>query len=252
MRAHKKTFGLFILLLAATFSLTLLTGISNQKQGTAVGAQRKDATPIQQEGRMTEKQREHSKLYKEYKPDGNLRTLAESSAGDVEVVNGIPQKVFFSSSPPFNLQEFLRGMAHDSDAVVIGVVNKKASFLTEDENFIFSDYDFYVEEILKDNGAHPIDVKEITVTRPGGAIVLGQRAVCAIDESLEPLALGNRYLLFLKFIPSTCAYKAFNSKGSFLLDGNKAVKLTHEDLPFEIETGTETSSLIARIRSAVQ
>ncbi len=250
MQIHKKTIGLLILMVAL-FSLTLITGIGNQYQGTSAGAKRDDATPVQ-EGRMTEKERAHSKLYKEYKPDGNLRALAESSADDVEVVNGIPQKAFSSSSPPFNLQDFLREMARESDAVVIGVVHKKTSFLTEDENFVFSDYELNVEDILKNNSAHPIKVKSITVTRPGGAVVLGRRTVRATDESLEPLDRGNRYLLFLEFIPSTGAYKAFNSKGSFQLDGNKTVKLTHEDLPYEMETGTKALSLIAHIRSAVQ
>jgi hypothetical protein len=143
-------------------------------------------------------------------------------------------------------------MAYESDAVVIGVVGEKKSFLTEDENFVFSDYELNVEEILKNNSALPIKEKRVTVTRPGGAVMLAGHTVRAIDESLEPLALGSRYLLFLNFIPSTGAYKAFNSKGSFLLKGDRIVKLTREDLPFEMETGTETSSLIARIRGAVQ
>jgi hypothetical protein len=81
--------------------------------------------------------------------------------------------------------------------------------------------------------------------------MLGRRIVRATDQSLDPLVTGNRYLLFLEFIPDTGAYKAFNSKGSFLLDGDKAVKLTHEDLPYEMETEAGALSLVARIRSAI-
>jgi hypothetical protein len=250
MQTHKNRISLFMLLMVALSSLTLFTGIGNPYQDGSARGKQDEVTAVQP--RMSDKQRAHSKLYKEYKPDVNLRALAESSHEDVEVVNGIPQKAFNSSSPPFNLQDFLRDLASKSDAVVIGAVNKKTSFLTADENFVFSDYELDVEEILKDNSAQPINVKSITVTRPGGAVVLGRRMVRATDQSLEPLVPGNRYLLFLEFIPDTGAYKAFNSKGSFLLDGDKVVKLTHEDLPYEMETGAGALSLIAHIRSAVQ
>jgi len=251
MRHHKKIIGVSIVLMGAMFPLTLLTGISNPHQEGLSGAKRDNATATQA-GRMSEKQREHSKLYKWYKTEGNLRVRSESSPGDVEVVSGIPQRIYSSASPPFNFEAFLGEMTRKSDAVVIGVVEKKASFLTEDEDFIFSDYELNIGEILKNNSAVPIQTKSITVTRPGGSIMLGSHTIRAIDESLEPLALGNRYLLFLEFIPSTGAYKAFNSKGSFLLNGNSIVKLTHENLPVEMETGTQTSSLIAHIRSALQ
>jgi hypothetical protein len=172
-----------------------LAEIGTSHQRTSATAKPNDATS-KQEGKMTASQREHSKLYKAYAPGGNLRELAASSTTDVEVVNGIGQQAFSSNSAPFNLRDYLREMARDSDAIVVGTVTTKASFLTADESFVFSDYDLNVEEILKDNSAQPIKLTSLTVTRPGGTVTVGGRAIHATDESLEPLALGNRYLLF--------------------------------------------------------
>ena len=247
MQTNKNSTGVFIFLVIAISTLALLTAIGGSNQRTLAGPKQDDATPCQ-EG-MTDSQREHSKLYKAFASRRNLRSLAESSATDIEIVNGIPQQAFTSEAPPFNLQDFLRDMARESDAVVIGIVSKKASFFTEDETFVFSDYDLNVEEVLKNNHSHPIKLTSLTVTRPGGTVMVGRRAVRAVDESLEPLAVGERYLLFLEFIPRTGAYKAFNSKGSFQLEGNNTLKLTRENLPYELESGTKASLLISTIRN---
>ena len=182
-----------------------------------------------------------------------MRTLAAKTSGDVEVVNGAPQKMFRSNAAPVQLGEFLRELTNTSDAVLIGVVKDRASFVTAEGTFVFTDYSLAVEQILKNNPMsflHPFD--NISVTRPGGNVQLEGRNIRALDESLGPLAVGSRYLLFLDYVPSTGGYKAFNSQGSFRIEGNRAAKLTIEQLPSDLESGADIDVLAAYIRTAVR
>lgn len=164
-------------------------------------------------------------------------------------MTGIGDKIISSSAPPFNLEEFLRDMTCDSDAVLVGQVKSKVSQLTENEEFTFTDYEVTVEDVVKNNAASPINAQSnITVTRPGGMIRLDGRIIQAIDQYYKPFALGGRVLLFLKFIPSTGAYKAFRSEGSFTLSGGKLIKLTDEDLPAELESEKSAEAFTSKIR----
>ena len=56
----------------------------------------------------------------------------------------------------------------------------------------------------------------------------GGKVAEAIDVSFKPLEVGQQYVLFLKFIPSTGAYRAVSSTGSFQILGSKVTKLTEE------------------------
>ena len=196
---------------------------------------------------------EHSKLYKQYSGRGDLRKLAEKTSGDIEVVNELPQKMFQSDAPPVQLGTILRDLTNSSDAVLIGIVKDRASFVTEEGTFVFTDYDLAVEQILKNNPVnllHPSD--KVSVTRPGGDLQLNGHSVRALDRSLAPLLVGGRYLLFLDYIPDTGAYKAFNSHGSFRIQGNRTAKLTMEQLPSDLEGGADIEVLAAFIRAAVR
>jgi hypothetical protein len=198
---------------------------------------------------MNERQVQHSKLYAAYKGIGDLRVIAAKSTGDVEVLAGIGQKIFQSDARPIDSETFLNDVIAKSDAIVIGTVREQQSFLTAEGTFVFTDYSFSVEQILKNNNLGPLrPTDNIVITRPGGVIELGGHTVKAADESLGSFERTHRYLLFLDYIPATGAYKAFNSYGAFQIDGGKLVKLTREQLPNELEKGTDASTLIAHIK----
>ena len=235
---RKRMFLLFTTLIAAVTIGNITLRGQNQKTPSTDGE--------------TRKQKEHSKLYKEYGVGKKLRELAEKTPGtEVTVIKGMPEKTFNPDSPPFDLQGFLKKLACHADAVVIGVIQDQSSELTEDEDFVFTDYDMSVEQILKDNAMAPIPpTGELTISRPGGVVLVNSKKVQALDESLEPLSMGQHYLLFLEYIPITRSYKAFNSNGSFRLSGKKIIKLTKESLPSELETGNDAESLFSEIRNA--
>jgi hypothetical protein len=226
-----------------------------QKDAKANTQRRADgATPVDKVVK-TEKQKIHAKLYKEYSKDGrkSLRALASSApAGEVggDVMPGTP--VLTPGPTAFDLNEFLKGAVRDADAVVVGSVKSKTSLFNEPETFIFTDYQLGIEEVLKNNPASPINLSdEITVTRPGGAVVLDNgRLVRVGDRNLRPLAVDGRYVIFLKYIPETGAYSAFNNRGAFRLLDGRFYKLTDEQLPKELSGGDNAAAFLGKVREA--
>ena len=198
-----------------------------------------DATPVHL-GVLTEQQRIHSRLYSYYKemrpsPQG-YRKITDYFINPKSKVMETTLLVGLLPVPePKTPEEYLGELARESDAIIQGAVDKKVSQITEDEAFIFTDYDVVVTEILKDNAAAPLELgKPIVVTRPGGKIVMNEIVVKASDEVFQPLPLNHDVLLFLKFIPETGAYKAAQPEGSFELNGSSIRPLTGVHLPFEI------------------
>jgi hypothetical protein len=245
--------GKNIIVLCSILTVTLIVtaaAFRSQGQNSQVATRNENPSPVQ-EGVMTRKQREHSRLFSPkyaYRKDQKLRDLR--GHGDIEVTISSGDKPRSTSAPPFNLNQFLRGMTCDSDTILIGQVKDKVSQLTENGEFTFTDYEIIVEDVLKNNAAVLINPQgNITVTRPGGAIELNGRIIRGIDLSYKPFEMGSRVLLFLKFIPATGAYETFRSEGGFMLTGNELVKLTDETFPAELEREKDASSFVNKIRN---
>jgi hypothetical protein len=174
------------------------------------------------ETEKTRKQKEHSKLYKEYDTGPKLQDLAAKGTGDLVVADDTPIQVDFGIARP----PFLKGITCDADAIVVGVLNSQhTSHLTEGGSFIFTDYELTVKDVVKDNAAASIQPgRAITITRSGGEVQINGRTVRAIDDSFKPFKVGERYVLFLRFISATGAYRASGS-GSFQLRDDRVTKL---------------------------
>jgi hypothetical protein len=245
-----------LVLLFAVFLIvgaTTLNGLHSHGQNPM--ATKQDAPTPVQEGVMTEKQREHSKLYKDYKGVGKLRDIVEQEANkgtdevSVTVLPRLPELA--PASGGASTVRTLEDLASNSDAIVVGTVTSKTSQLTEDGTFVFTDYILIAEEVLKDYSAAGINpFSNLTVTRPGGKILLNGRVVNAIDKSFGRLVVGSRYVLFLKHVSSTGAYRSVNDKGSFGLDNNCVVTLT-EAPDAEARSGRDAASFIREVRSAI-
>jgi hypothetical protein len=181
---------------------------------------RNEATRVQP-GVATEKQKEHRKLYKYYNIAHKGKKLVDRGKGvhDVRVVIGEPM-----AKPIQNVltpQEFLHQLSCKSDAIAIVKVVGKESQLTEDEDFIFSDYSVKVVELLKNNEKDSIYPDSVMIiTRPGGTVSINGRIIQAIDSEYKEMRKNNEYLLFLSYIPMTKSYKAVDAKSSFDLQGD--------------------------------
>lgn len=192
--------------------------------GEPTSASQKEKPTVIQDGVLTERQKEHSKLFRAHGSGQKVIDLA-GEKGEIEIRSGTPLSGGDPDSPITTLSQVLERDACAADAIVTGTVKEKASQLTENGEFIFTDYELAVDDVVKQNGASTIRTDgEITVTGPGGTILIRGKRIRAIDSLLPPLRVGQRYVLFLKFIPTTDSYREIESGGSFLLDGNQVTK----------------------------
>lgn len=210
-----------------------------------------DATPIV-EGVMTAKQKKHSKIFKGYKNRPKLRDLI-NQRGDVDVIQPVGNVRVPES---FDLNTYLQGLSCKADAVVVGTVKSKASQINDDGTFIFTDYEFTAEDVLKSSATAPITSNtNITITRTGGAVKLNGHKARAIDYREVPLIEGEHYLLFLKFVPETGAYKSLDSSrddDSFQILGNRVIKqVSRNPLPFDGSSTADANGFMAQVRAAL-
>jgi hypothetical protein len=194
--------------------------------------QKSDATQVQL-GVLTELQRSHSKLYGSYQRQVNAKISELAKQQETNVV-GVELFVGTSENKkPTEPEAFFANIAKISDTVIRGKVINKASQITEDDSFIFTDYNIVITEVLKNNTKSLIDAgTQITVTRPGGRIVVNEVIVGINDHHVLPLPAGsNEVLLFLKLIPDTGTYQSARYDGSYEIVGNSLRPLTRVQLP---------------------
>jgi len=248
----KKTV-LILLLLAIGISGLLLS--MNTTQGQQAEQQDLDDVPtVVTRGKFTEKEKEYSKEYKKLYPDRTeklgeaVKYAKERKAPEVGISLGIP--TFPTVSIPPTATQVLRKLSCQADAVVLGSVESKASHLTEDETWVYTEYDFLVDEVVKDNLASPIESNnKIQITRPGGLIKLDYQVVRVQDRLYEQLKKNKKYLLFLKFVPSTQGYLVSNAKGDFVLQDNHLKSLSHAGIPSDLRSINEYQVVLNNIRS---
>jgi hypothetical protein len=252
MRTKKNT-ALIVFAVLALGGATAAARFQVQSQKIPEGPVQEQATVIE-EGQMTEKQRQHSKLFKRYESATGGRKLRELVAekGDVGIVRDIGDVLVPAS---FNIQDYLSELTCAADAVVLGNVQAKSSQLIEEGTFVFTDYQISVEEVLKSR-ALPINKNAtITVTRVGGVIALNGHTVRAVDHRQEPLSVGGRYLLYLRLIPTTGSFRAFAdsaSEDTFQVIGRKIVQTSEKALPLGRRHTTDVDNFMTQVKLAVQ
>lgn len=206
-----------VIVLGAAVAFPRLQG---QSQDRTEKAQAEEATRIH-EGQMTEKQRQHAKLFKH--SGRKLRDIGAGQTGEftVEESSGLVIRLPETTPRP----PVFQSAVCNADAVLVGTINNKSSQLTEEGNFIFTDYEITVEEVIKDNAAVPIQKDDtIVATRDGGAIRLDNRILRAKRDDFDPPLVGQRYLLFLRFIPVTGSYLTYGN-GTFQLKDQNILAL---------------------------
>ncbi len=185
-------------------------------------AELEGATPMQGTV-LTERQRMHSKLFNGFRlNEERIRDLIAPYKGK-KIVYGI--SVSYRMAEEFNNSEtpegYLGKLTRESDVVVRGKVADKASELTDDGNFIFTDYSVLVKEVLKNNEKAPLSSgTTITVTSPGGKVLIADVIVKTSSNGFGVLPINNHYVvLFLTFLPETGDYRLTRYNGAFELDG---------------------------------
>jgi hypothetical protein len=207
-------------------------------------SQAKDATPVT-EGVMTAKQVEHSKLYTQTKRPKRLTDAPDGTT----IIVGLPW-ADVSANSKLTLENYLQETTCKADVAVLVLVKSKASQLTVDGTFIFTDYEVVIEDVLKNNSNAAVQPKqEITVTRSGGVVNLNGKILAVKDKSFKPLEAGKTYLLFLSYLPSTGAYKPLNSESSFDIGNRQLLPLTEEEPSDAISSMKDGATVINQIRT---
>ncbi len=179
-----------------------------------------------------------------------LKDIAAISKGEVRIEREIGLPSLTPASAPFDLQTFLAKRACDAEAIVIGRVEGGTSQLTDDGSFIYTAYEFRVENVLKNNPFQSIaEGQTVTILRTGGAIELNGRRIVAEDKAAKTLEAGDRYLLFLSYLSEKSAYAADNL--GYQIKHEKTIKLTEQKLQQGLESGTDVQLFTNYVRAAL-
>lgn len=180
-------------------------------------------------GELSEEQRFHSKYFENYKSLNGDHTLVEMlSLAEIEHLRLLipkPNIEFSGQSDSTDAKAVYREMGSNSNLVMRGTVIGKASQITADGGFIFTDYQVQVKSVLK--APVEFDVTRgdmVTVVRPGGAVLLDGHFLEAIDQSAENLALNLDYVFFLRFIPETGGFIESDNRGAFAIGSDSRVR----------------------------
>lgn len=227
---------------------TVALGLRGRSQDLSDRMKKESATPVQ-EGVLTVKEHEHGKIYsKEYEWRKGAKLASLRTGEDVDVVVLPPTVPSAPNSPVLTTEALIKELYCEADAVIVGTIASKASQLTEDGTFAFTTYQVSVAQVLRNNANAPIfPADNIEVTRPGGAIILNGRVVRVKDESFPSLDLNQKYLLFLRFIPSTGSYKAFRRGTDFEISADNFSPLKGASLTEDLQRGGQKEILLSRI-----
>lgn len=201
------------------------------------------ATPIE-DGVLTEQQKEHSKLYQKYQSDRRIPDSILKNSGSFSAFRTACP--FISQKP---LPSIVSELADAADAIVTASFVSKSSQLTTSGTYIFTDYVLRTEEVLKNAGPGALKPETtITVSRPGGKVLLYGEIATYSELAFKPLFPGHRYLLFLKYLPATGAYLAVSHEASFDITDTRVETLTEGSArAFE----RELSAFITSVKVAV-
>lgn len=201
---------------------------ANEKQ---YRAEVTDATPVQLRV-LTQQQRFHSRLHNGAGMHVGGKTIsewiAEYKGQKIVLVTNLLGRTFLASDRLPTAEEYFGGLAKDSDAIIRARVTNKVSQITEDDSFLFTDYEVTVLEVLRDNSPKSLSIgTTITVTCLGGKIVVDDVILKASGNGNALLPVNAEdVLLFLKFIPETGAYKLTQANAAFELTGTSVRPLT--------------------------
>lgn len=215
-------------------------------------AQTQDDVAIIQRGRqITDKERAFGRAFVR-EGFGNRKRLTQlRGTGDTDVI--YPAEGFiggFPNQPKLSIEAIWGKRICESDAVVIGKALRKTTHLTEDETFVYSEYDVVVGEIIKNNFSSTIQPNNvIQIARPGGNVRIEGRLVRFTVETFAPLQNGKDYLLFLKFVPEVNSYKSFYNGRDYLLEGKQAQRSKISVSKNSMNKYEDTNSLLNLVRS---
>jgi hypothetical protein len=177
-------------------------------------------------------------------PDTSVAELGENSEATLWT---LPPSHFKKDPMPFA-----------SSDVVVGTVSAAQTHFSNDRRDIYSEFKIAIQDVVKNSANSYLRVgNSVDIQRPGGAVRLpsGKVLTRAVYANSMP-QIGGRYLLFLKYDPSTEDYAVLMG---YELDGDEVYRLdevriedTYNPQPVRSlrKVGTTESQFLARTKSA--
>jgi hypothetical protein len=191
--------------------------------------------PVRSQVSADQSAKVHSHLFTANSTD-TIPALMAKTKGDVTVTrfensglqSAMPE---MPGAPLFRVKE----LTCISSLAVVATARSGISHMTSDKTFLYTDWTFAVDEVLKNSAKSPVNVDQlITVARPGGNLQIQGRRVYAIDKNFSDFQSGKSYLLYLEYIPDTGAFRAIQDN-SFAIVGTKVEHLTSNALFPELD-----------------
>lgn len=200
------------------------------------------------EGGLTEAQKKHSRLFR---TDGRRKRLSILPDG---VTIYIP-----AEQPDLPTQDDVKNtkmqrtrfqsMVCDADLIIMGVPMRRTTQITEAGDYIFTDYEVIAGDIIRDTFTTVHSGSIVTVTRPGGSVILNGKRYQVLDRSFSRLEEGKTYLLFLKFYADGSTYQPASKYGTFLVDGTRLNPGANGTTPYWLEGMEDSALFISNLRS---
>jgi hypothetical protein len=198
MMRSEFTKGILVVTVLTLIAITMVGGIQWAKSSLASsgGQERKkrnvkdevltpiDAAPDEVDASKREARKEKNRRFNKSK---RAFQLEEQKDGEIS-------GTLLESPPP-------PALPITSDLIIVGRIQRRQPYLSENITCIYSELTVQVEDILKNNPSSPIDAyKPLTVNREGGAIRIPDGRVLRyfVSGSGSIPEVGKRYVLFLK------------------------------------------------------
>jgi len=129
-------------------------------------------------------------------PDGTIRVTTGGAGHLVDL------------GPPPTPERWLWDQACRADAIAIGRPASRRALLNAEESYLFTDYSIDVDEWIRRLDGHD---RTVTMSLPGGDVYVGAAFYSAGSSHALVLALGQRYVLFLKVTPADAKVETFGA-----------------------------------------
>jgi len=124
-----------------------------------------------------------------------------------DLTGGPIDEVVVSPSGGPHISDIYQQRTCKADAIIIGHITNSASHLNTSGTTVYTDYDFVLDGILKDNAqARIAPRKDIVVTRIGGSISLPNGTITYNHGGFPPFQPTATYLVFASYIPASGGY----------------------------------------------
>ncbi len=194
--------------------------------------------------RMSPMQRVHSKVHDRYHA-GWVLDDAVTGSGFFMTHDPLDEYV-----PQDGILESLVDLVCDDDIIFVAQLRSGASNPTELGNFLFTDYDVQVTDVLK----KPDELKvqpgsTMVVTRPGGELTVEGHPLKLWRPALPRLDPG-RYVFFGVLVPETKAMAIDSPLAVLVVNGTTVRRLRSPDDPYPIDP--KDSVMLSKLLSTIR